>query len=70
MFMKLQYSYLGWNFKLSIMKGLVLCFLMLLSNGNSSYASLVLNRTEIVMFREQHRRTMLDNGLGQTPPMG
>ncbi|CAL5184939.1 unnamed protein product [Lathyrus oleraceus] len=70
MFMKLQYSYLGWNFKFSIMKRLVLCFLMLLSNANSSYASLVLNRTEIVMFREQHRRTMLDNGLGQTPPMG
>ncbi|CAK8532347.1 unnamed protein product [Lathyrus sativus] len=67
--MKLQYSSLGWNFKFSIMNMLVLCFLMVLSNANSSYASLLLNRT-VIMFREQHRRIMLDNGLGQTPPMG
>ncbi|XP_058779359.1 alpha-galactosidase-like [Vicia villosa] len=71
MYKKLQYSCLGWSFKLSMMKNLVLCFLMLLNIANSSYASLLLNKTEeVIMFREEHRRIMIDNGLGQTPPMG
>jgi len=42
-----------------------------LNNANSSFARLLLNRTkEVSMFREQLKRTILDNGLGQTPPMG
>lgn len=69
--MTLQYSSLGWSFKLSMMKGLVLCLLVLLNYANSSFARLLLNRTkEVSMFREQLKRTILDNGLGQTPPMG
>ncbi|KAK2367360.1 alpha-galactosidase [Trifolium repens] len=70
--MALQYSYLGWSFKLSMMKGLILCLLLLLINASSSFARLLLNTTdeEVVEFREQHRRAMLANGLGRTPPMG
>ncbi|WJX66853.1 alpha-galactosidase [Trifolium repens] len=70
--MALQYSYLGLSFKLSMMKGLILCLLLLLINANSSFARLLLNTTdeEVVEFREQHRRAMLANGLGRTPPMG
>ncbi|WJX71749.1 alpha-galactosidase [Trifolium repens] len=70
--MALQYSYLGWSFKLSMMKGLILCLLLLLINASSSFARLLSNTTdeEVVEFREQHRRAMLANGLGRTPPMG
>ncbi|WJX66854.1 alpha-galactosidase [Trifolium repens] len=55
-----------------MMKGLILCLLLLLINANSSFARLLLNTTdeEVVEFREQHRRAMLANGLGRTPPMG
>ncbi|CAJ2667098.1 alpha-galactosidase-like isoform X2 [Trifolium pratense] len=55
-----------------MMKELVLCLLVLLTNASSSYARLLLNTTqeEVVEFREQHRRAMLANGLGRTPPMG
>ncbi|CAJ2667097.1 alpha-galactosidase-like isoform X1 [Trifolium pratense] len=72
MSMAIQYSYLGWSFKISMMKELVLCLLVLLTNASSSYARLLLNTTqeEVVEFREQHRRAMLANGLGRTPPMG
>ncbi|KAK2367361.1 alpha-galactosidase [Trifolium repens] len=54
------------------MKGLILCLLLLLINASSSFARLLLNTTdeEVVEFREQHRRAMLANGLGRTPPMG
>jgi hypothetical protein len=70
--MALQYSYLGLSFKLSMMKGLILCLLLLLINASSSFARLLTNTTneEVVEFREQHRRAMLANGLGRTPPMG
>ncbi|XP_045815161.1 alpha-galactosidase-like isoform X2 [Trifolium pratense] len=55
-----------------MMKELVLCLLVLLTNASSSYARLLLNTTqeEVVEFREQHRRAMIANGLGRTPPMG
>jgi hypothetical protein len=70
--MALQYSYLGLSFKLSMMKGLILCLLLLLINANSSFARLFFNTIdeEVVEFREQHRRAMLAKGLGRTPPMG
>ncbi|KAK2421474.1 alpha-galactosidase [Trifolium repens] len=55
-----------------MMKGLILCLLLLLINASSSFARLLLNTTdeEVVEFREEHRRAMLANGLGRTPPMG
>jgi alpha-galactosidase len=55
-----------------MMKGLILCLIVLLINASSSFARLLLNTTneEVVEFREQHRRAMLANGLGRTPPMG
>jgi alpha-galactosidase len=55
-----------------MMKGLILCLLLLLINASSSFARLLSNTTneEVVEFREQHRRAMLANGLGRTPPMG
>lgn len=47
--------------------GLVLCLLVLLNNATSSSARLLLNRTREIHL---HRRNLVDNGLGLTPPMG
>ncbi|KAJ1383006.1 Glycosyl hydrolase, all-beta [Sesbania bispinosa] len=70
--MALQYSSSsGWSCKFSMVIGLVLYLLVLLNNASSSSARLLLSKTrEVFMSKEQHRRSLLDNGLGHTPPMG
>nr|XP_027193166.1 alpha-galactosidase-like isoform X2 [Cicer arietinum] len=72
MSMALEHSCSNRRCKLSMMKGFVLCFIVLLNNSNCSYGRLFFNRTrEVFMFREQHRIELhFDNGLGKTPPMG
>jgi len=55
---------------------LALCFLLMLNSARFSSARLLMNRTRGVMMmmmmsREvDHRRNLVGNGLGQTPPMG
>ncbi|TKY44973.1 Alpha-galactosidase protein [Spatholobus suberectus] len=69
--MALQYSSSSWSCRLSMMAGLALCLLVMLNNASSASARLLLNRTRGgFMSRELHRRNLLGNGLGQTPPMG
>ncbi|KAK7314826.1 hypothetical protein VNO77_33354 [Canavalia gladiata] len=65
-YMVLQYSSLtSWSCRLSMEARLVLlCLLVILNNAGSSYARLLLNTTTA------HRRNLINNGLGQTPPMG
>lgn len=71
-YMAQQYSSSSWSCNLSKMAGLALCLLVMLSYASSSYARLLLNRTRggFMVSREAHRRNLLDNGLGHTPPMG
>ena len=63
-----RYSSSGWSCKLSMAsKGIALCLLVLLSIAITSYGRLLLlGRTK----GEKLRRNLLENGLGQTPPMG
>ncbi|KAH1233948.1 Alpha-galactosidase [Glycine max] len=71
--MIIQYSS-NWSCNLSMMARLALCLLVMLSNNaSSSSARLLFNRTRggfTIMPKEVHRRNLLDNGLGHTPPMG
>ncbi|RDY03229.1 hypothetical protein CR513_13200, partial [Mucuna pruriens] len=71
-YMALQYSSSSWSSRLSMMAGLALCLLVMLNNASFSTARLLLNGTRGgFMSKEVHRRNLLvNNGLGQTPPMG
>ncbi|XP_014511173.1 alpha-galactosidase [Vigna radiata var. radiata] len=76
--MALQDSSSSWRLKLSMMGKLALCFLVLLNSVRFSSARCLMNRTregglmnvKMMMSREEHRRNLVENGLGQTPPMG
>ncbi|KAK7291256.1 hypothetical protein RIF29_06248 [Crotalaria pallida] len=64
--MALQYSSIGGrSCRLSMVIGFALCLLLLLSNARTSSATRVLMSKEHLL-----RRNLLDNGLGNTPPMG
>ncbi|KAG5004442.1 hypothetical protein GLYMA_10G174500v4 [Glycine max] len=69
--MAMQYSFSGWSWRLAMEMLLALCFLVLL-HANPSSARLLVNRSRGISTstKQVTRRNLVENGLGQTPPMG
>ncbi|KAL5139012.1 Alpha-galactosidase [Glycine soja] len=61
----------GWSWRLAMEMLLALCFLVLL-HANPSSARLLVNRSRGISTstKQVTRRNLVENGLGQTPPMG